>query len=550
MSNSKSDIDFKDIDLEQTESLLSSNEFNPSSPSHGGQHPKPASPILKNPTSSSSTVSPIDTQNITYSYTIDFENEVLFIDTSNWRYSNLLKLQILSCYGVFILFGLADQTLGTLIPLLQTSYNIGDTSISLVFLCMIAGYFIMAVLNEFSHKLIGVKGVTILGAIGMTLGYLIISTKPPYLIFLLSYLIGGIGFGSLDAAINSWMGNLVDSNQILGILHGCYGIGCMISPPLITYLLERENNPMEWNQYYILLSIIGCICVVALIFTFKFETAKKFKYINIQKHLHKSHDNDEIEVDGVKLTDFSIEIDEHDEDDDSTSSLASPPPSPSDEHSASLVAALKSKLVWLFAIILFVYVGGEVAFGSWMITFLLRIKKLSYKQSSYIATTFWTGLTLGRIVLGFITAHYFKTELMANFIYIIFSTVGYFIFYFISLIPTPESSTTMNTNVAIILLYIIALLIGIFVGPIFPTTIISALKVLPTKYHTSGIGFICAFGGGGAAGIPFLIGLIAEASEFGLQSLPLIVAILFTILTAIWFGITLKFNKTYGKNVI
>ncbi|KAK6197887.1 major facilitator superfamily domain-containing protein [Scheffersomyces amazonensis] len=500
----------------QTESLLNDA---PTEQVNSTASPSPP-PILKK--------SPSINSMSTDSYTTVFEDELIFIDTSNWRYSGLLKAQILSCYGVFLLFGLADQTLGTLIPLLQADYNIGDIAISLVFLSMVSGYFITALLNEFSHKLLGVKGVVILGAITMTFSYLIVSTRPPYIIFVISYLITGIGFGSLDAAMNSWMGNLVDSNQILGILHGFYGIGCMISPPLITYLVEKPINPIEWNQYYILLCLVGCSCVVGLVFSFQYETAKKYKYVNIQKNLNLRHLP--VANDGIKLHDFNIEI--NDEDTDTSSN--------SEDSSVPLGATLKSRLVWIFATILFLYVGGEVAFGSWMITFLLRIRKLSYKQSSYIATTFWTGLTVGRIILGFVTAHYFNTELEANFVYLILSTGGYLLFYLLSLI----------TKLPSILLFLVAFFIGTFVGPIFPTTIVSAIKILPSKFHTSGIGFICAFGGGGAAGIPFLIGLIAESNEFGLKILPLIVTIIFTILVFVWFALMLKYKRVYGKNVI
>ena len=63
------------------------------------------------------------------------------------------------------------------------------------------------------------------------------------------------------------------------------------------------------------------------------------------------------------------------------------------------------------------------------------------------------------------------------------------------------------------------LVTGIAIGPIFPTTIVSLVNILPAKYQTSGIGFICAFGGGGGAGIPFLIGLL-ESSEVGLRTYP------------------------------
>ena len=84
----------------------------------------------------------------------------------------------------------------------------------------------------------------------------------------------GVGFGTLDASINTWMGNLVDSNQLLGIVHGCYGIGSLISPSLISYLLSKSNHPWKWQNYYVILSVVAGFCLVSLILTFKYETPK------------------------------------------------------------------------------------------------------------------------------------------------------------------------------------------------------------------------------------------------------------------------------------
>ncbi|KAG2735396.1 hypothetical protein G9P44_001610 [Scheffersomyces stipitis] len=467
-------------------------------------------------------------------YTIVFEDELLHIDSSNWRTSTLLKVQIFSAYCVFILFGLAEQTIGSIIPILQKDYSINDLQVSLIFISSITGYFTMALINDYTHKALGIKGVVVLGSTSMTLGYLIISTRPPFFIFALCYVMSGIGFGSLDAGLNGWMGNLIDSNQLLGILHGCYGIGCMISPPLITYLLEKHTNPWMWNHYYIVLSVVGCCCVVSLILTFKNETPKKYKFMGqLKNEAHKKKSKAPINDEEIELDSLTKTQDVDISDEELTAS-----DSEQEDNTASLLVALKSPLVWAFATILFIYVGGEVAFGAWLMTFLIRIKKFPYKLSSWMATSFWMGLTVGRIALGFVTAYYFKTELMANFVYIILSTLGYFVFWLFA-----------ATN-WVVLLFLVVFLTGMAVGPIFPTTIITAITILPSKYHASGIGFVCAFGGGGAAGVPFLIGLVAQSSEVGLRIFPLIVFVIFLILVAMWAVIVRRFTKTYDRNAI
>ncbi|SGZ52055.1 CIC11C00000006002 [Sungouiella intermedia] len=447
-------------------------------------------------------------------YTVEFRGEEIVVDSANWRDSNLLKLQIIASYCNFILFGLAEQTLGTLIPELQAHYKINDLKTGYVFLASVSGYFSMALLTEVCHRRLGVRGVVIMGTTSMTLGYLVLSTRPPFFVFILCYVLSGLGFGSLDAGLNGWMGNLVDLNQLLGILHGCYGIGCMISPPLITHLVDRDVNPWSWNSYYLVLSCVAASCLLFFALVFRRETPAKYEFSVILKETRR------------QLEDKNASDDETTSESDSSS------------QAASLSQSLRSKLVWFFSIIMFVYVGAEVAFGAWMVTFLLRVKNLTYKMSSYMATTFWTGLTAGRICLGFVTAHYFSSELSANWVYIVVSLVGYGVF------------CMFAYTSAVGILFPVVFLTGLFVGPIFPTTIVAAIEILPVKYHASGVGFICAFGGGGGAAIPFLIGLVAQTSERGLKFYPFIIIILFKLLLVAWLLLCVKFRTHKRRSAL
>lgn len=462
-------------------------------------------------------------------YSVYYQGEELFIDSSDWRTSSLLKIQILTSFSVFILFGLAEQAVGALLPKLQDHYDINDLEVSFIFLCSVSGYVIMAILNEFTHKMLGIKGVAIMGCIFMTTCYLIVSFKPPYFILLLCYIGNGIGFGSLDAGLNGWMGYLADSNQLLGILHGCYGIGCMITPPLVTTMLERKKNPWPWNQYYVVLVVTGSVALLMMILSFRYETPLKYKYMLEMKNKRQTRGDD------GELNNKRLARGEDIEMQDLGESVSTNEEDAEDTGSASFSDTLKYPLVWILSLILFIYVGGEVAFGSWLITFLLRIKKLSYKLSSYLATSFWSGLTVGRIGLGFVTAHYFKSELVANLVYIVCSFAGFMVFWLFAFADVTG------------LLFVIVFVTGAAVGPIFPTTIVTSLKILPVKYHTAGIGFICALGGGGAAAVPFLIGLIAESSDLGLRSFPLIVAVMFGVLMVMWIGVFNRYRGVYGN---
>ncbi|RCK62903.1 Bypass of stop codon protein 6 [Candida viswanathii] len=481
--------------------------------------------------SSSLSTSPLpEYQNVRHE--VEFEGEILTIDSTNWRLSRLLKFQILTSFAVFILFGLAEQTVGTILPKLQEHYSINDIQISFIYFCSVAGYLLTAMVNSITHDYLGIRGVAVLGSTSMALAYLIISHKPPFYIFLICYFMSGVGFGTLDASLNTWMGNLTDSNQLLGILHGCYGVGSLISPALITYLLSRSKNPWIWNNYYVILSVVAGLCLTAVILTFTYETPKKYKYVAQVRHEQaKASSRNSMELDTYKNNTLNEEFEI--EDPESNSFFLNDEDS---QHSATFTQTLKSPLIWSFAVSLFIYVGGEAAFAAWMVTFLTRMNILDYVSASHMATVFWIGVTIGRMFLGFVTAHFFSSELWANFVYILVTFIGCLIFYFLAFTHW------------IVSLFIVVLITGVAVGPIFPTTIVALVNVLPAKYQVSGIGFICAFGGGGGAGMPFLIGLLAESSEAGLRSYPLVISVMFGILLLLWILIMRKHSPTYKRN--
>lgn len=70
---------------------------------------------------------------------------------------------------------------------------------------------------------------------------------------------------------------------------------------------------------------------------------------------------------------------------------------------------------------------------------------------------------------------------------------------------------------------------GFFLGPLFPGVIAVIAKLLPKHLHVTAIGFAAAAGGVGAAVMPFVAGILAEAK--GVQVLmPFIVVLSVAIL--------------------
>lgn len=76
---------------------------------------------------------------------------------------------------------------------------------------------------------------------------------------------------------------------------------------------------------------------------------------------------------------------------------------------------------------------------------------------------------------------------------------------------------------------------GFFLGPLFPGAIVMVTKLLPQHLHVSSIGFAAAFGGSGAAILPFAVGALAQAKGVSVLQ-PFIIALSGAIFVA-WLGL-------------
>lgn len=94
----------------------------------------------------------------------------------------------------------------------------------------------------------GQRGVAGLSAGCKVIAYVVICTHPPYPVLVVMYLIAGFGNGVQDGAWNAWVGAMADANEVLGILHGFYGLGATISPFVATAMITKGHVP--WYMFY------------------------------------------------------------------------------------------------------------------------------------------------------------------------------------------------------------------------------------------------------------------------------------------------------------
>lgn len=408
--------------------------------------------------------------------------------TKSWK----LRFQLLNAFISFSVLGLTDQTLGSVMHYIMEEYKVDRAQVSALFLVQAFGYIGSSFTMNFLSSRMGIYGTYTTSLVAGIIFCVLFFLKPPFVLLVINALLSGVCAGLQDSSLNLFVGNLKYSNQILGLMHACYGLGCFISPVLATYLIHKG---LKWNQYYLL---ICCVLIVSLgmsVVLFKTETNHKFKYSEAKNSTHDETDGGLISNDGSaneELTTFKC---------------------------------ISNKYIQFFAFVLFVYIGSEFALGSWIYNYYITIKNKSDTVASYITSTYWLFMTAGRVVLAFVTGRFFEDrEYKAIVLYCIgvsIGCLGFTIFHEFFILQIISVS-----------------FVGFCVGPIFATTIIIAIKTLPKKYSNMGVGIIAGIGGSGAAVIPSMIGWISEntggGKGHGLIYYPFAIFVSFSFATISW----------------
>ncbi|KAK6846445.1 hypothetical protein PG987_001633 [Apiospora arundinis] len=360
-----------------------------------------------------------------------------------WNYPKSNVPKIGACFWSFVVMGANDAAYGALIHYIEQYYNLTYTIVSLIFL------------SPF------------------------IAIHPPYPVMVIAFMIAGFGNGLADAAWNAWVGNLDRANEMLGFLHGFYGLGAVLSPLIATNMVANAKLPW-YTFYYIMIGLAG-LEIFTSVAGFWTSTAAAY-------HTSIARQHGELEGPRGSLRE-------------------------------ALVTRPSARVTWLCALFLLGYVGIEVALGGWIVVFMIQVRQGAEFASGMTAMGFWLGITIGRVVLGFVTPRLGEK----------------------SYLPIVMGLELLFWLVPKFIVSAIAVgLQGFFLGPLFPAAIVAMSKLLPRHLHVGAIGFAAAFGGSGAAVLPFAVGAIAQAK--GVQVLQPIILALLGVITLLWLGLP-RFNK-------
>lgn len=156
------------------------------------------------------------------------------------------------------------------------------------------------------------------------------------------------------------MGNMANPNEILGFLHAFYGLGAVLAPLIATTMITKGNLP--WYTFYYVMISMAFIELTSSTLAFWKADGAAFRAANPRTGEGKDNRMKE-----------------------------------------AIMRLPYARVTWCCAIFFLGYVGIEVALGGWIVKFMLEVRKGGDFASGMTATGFWMGITVGRLVLGFVT---------------------------------------------------------------------------------------------------------------------------------------------------
>ncbi|KAF3914191.1 hypothetical protein ABW20_dc0100835 [Dactylellina cionopaga] len=383
--------------------------------------------------------------------------------------------------------GFQDGSTGALIPYLKIRYNIGLAFVALVYISTFLGWFTAAMINVHLIAKLGMGGVLFVGSVLQLIQYALQCWQPPYPLFVVSFFIGGIGVAIQDAQTNTFNANLPRAHLFLGLGHGFYGLGALVSPLIATAIANTTPDYRHW--YYFYFAALGLAVVNMAFIGFAF---REVIFPPLMRRLTgKAGSAPILERSDKKNT---------------------------KEAHKDFKKIVSRKEVWILAAYFFLYVGAEVTAGGWVVEFMIEVRGGKPSQVGYIASAFWGGLTLGRFVLAEPTNRYGERRMVL--IYTILAIAVELVFWFVP---------------SIVVGGVMIGLLGFLIGPFFPVGISLATKLIPRELHAGSIGFMTVLGSAGGAVFPFLTG--AVASKKGVQVLQPILCALFVMQAVLWISI-------------
>jgi fucose permease len=378
---------------------------------------------------------------------------------------------VLLAYATFVLIGIAAGGEGVLLPAQMGSYGVDRATIGIIFFTGSVGFLLAGFHNGSLIHRFGLRVALTFGGAAYVLAGLYLATRPPFVAFVLVQVVLGYASGVLESVLNTYLASQPDARALLNQLHAFFGVGALLGPVVASWIVGFAS----WTVVYLVLAAAYLPLVIGFLVSYPRQQA--------------TGPPAPLPGPAVPLAEPAVPLPE-------------PPAAPSElpaprRGGGLLGAALRERGVLLGAAFLAVYVGLEIGMGNWGFSYLVEARGLTRSLAGYSVSAYWLGLTVGRFLISPIAARIGATT--ASMMYV-------------CLIGVVAATTLAWLSPLAILASVALMLLGFFLGPIFPTTMAIVPRLTEERLAPAAIGVLNAGSTVGGSALPWLAGAISQAT--------------------------------------
>jgi fucose permease len=356
------------------------------------------------------------------------------------------RAPVVLAYAAFVLVGVNAGVNGVLLAAQMDDYAVSRATLGLTFFSGSAGFVLAGVTAGALIHRFGIRTAVATGSGLYVLAAVYAGTRPAFAALVVLQFASGYAIGVLESVLNAYLSAFPNATTLLNRLHGFFGVGALLGPPLAAWIVATAS----WPAVMLLLGAVAVPLTAGFLIVYP-RTGS-----------------------------------------DPASAKPGPP-----AQGGLAYPALRQWGVLLGAALLSVYVGLELGVGNWAFGYLVEARGQSDLLAGYAVSGYWFGLTAGRFLLSPIVTRLGLTA--------------------VGLMNTCLVGVTITTALTWLLPGKAAvtaglILLGFFLGPIFPTAMALAPRLSTAHLVPTSIGIMNAGSVVGGSAFPWLAGAIAQST--------------------------------------
>ena len=362
-------------------------------------------------------------------------------------------------YLAFISLGLPDLLLGSAWPVMRAGLNASLGTAGFISMMIAGSTIVSSLLSGVTIQRFGTGKVTLVSCL-LTAGALLGFSWSPSLVWFIIFAIPlGIGAGAVDAGLNNYVALHYKAHH-MSWLHCFWGVGATLGPIIMASFMAGDNL---WRKGYLAVACIQFILVIILFVTLPLwdKVARRSMASKVT----------------AQTEETILEPQQHSE----------------------TTKPWKIKGVKLALLTFIFYCGIEASMGLWGSSFLVNVKNLPAATAAQWVSWFYIGITVGRMITGFITFAMSGRMLIRYGQWIALAGAVLLVF------PFPAIVSLVGF-----------MIVGLGLAPIFPCMLHETPVRFGKRNAQSVMGFQMAAAYTGSTLVPPMLGLLATNITIGI----------------------------------